>query len=921
MSLRNRLLLLFLYLFLFLQGNVIYAQTVIWSEDFEDEANGATTGNDNNLPVGPDWTLTYGGSGIFSKQNAPLVGNSLYARNLDAVGTWVSETIDISGTGLAVIEMDANATASDDDGDYVRAYYRLDGGSRVLFYEINGGVLVTEGPASAILQGSSVVVEVDFYNNDADSFFGIPLNDQYSIDNITVTEITDIYSRASGDWNTSGNWSIAGIGGTDCACIPNTSTIVHIGAGYGITTNADITPAGLEIQSAGQLTIIGANALNINYGSTITIEAGAALTTTDPGSSLNLLSEASYVLNVDGALTIGDLSLNDNQNLSLTGNGAITLQDDLLANGDVDVTNDLTSTFTISDAVTMLANNSMILMNNGTIDIGGSFDGGSFFFGTQNGDFIWTNNGIVNHAGNYTNIDGGSDYINASGSTWNWSGNAADADMSTVFDASAANNTFNYLRSGAQPVLGVTYHNVNFNTSGNKTLSGNIVVNNNLTINGSATLSGTNNIDLAGSWVNNSSYNGTGTVTLNGSYDQTITRSSGETFTGLTINKPGGNVLFASGTDVAVTNLTLTSGYVDIGDQNLTVASGGSITGGSAGSFVVTSSNGVLTRNNIGATDFIFPVGRVSNSYTPVTINNGGTVDNFSVRVCQGVYSGGACESGSLNMSDLVDKTWFISEASVGGSDATLTFQWNGSDELSGFDRSSIEFVHYGGTSWDPIGTSSAAGGGPYTSSVSNVNSFSPFAVGDGDTPLPVELNAFTAQFNGKTVDLKWETASELNNDYFIVERSTDMKVFEEISSMKGHGTTNEQNTYEVEDVNPFAGTNYYRLTQVDFDGTSKTYEPVKVEVPLMGNISAHVFPVPVQEDYFNLQIHGVDKSLEAKIQILNINGKVIHEEEIFVDKDTGFDGKINLGTSLPKGIYILEIKTPNPIIKRLMVK
>jgi len=918
MSLRNRVLLLFLYVFL--QGNVIYAQTVIWSEDFEDEANGATTGNDNNLPLGPDWTTSYAGSGTFSKQNVALVGNAFSGTDTGVVGTWMSESIDISGTGLAVVELETSF-AFCEANDYLRVYYYLDGGPRQMFYELIGGAFSSEGPASAILQGSTVVIEVEFFNDSDPGCFGFcTVDDVYNIDNITVTEITDIYSRASGDWNTSGNWSIAGIGGADCGCVPNTSTIVHIGAGYGMTTNTDITPAGLEIQSAGQLTIIGANALNINYGSTITIEAGAALTTTNPGSSLNLLSEASYVLDVDGALTIGDLSLNDNQNLTLTGNGAITLQDDLLANGGVGITNGLTSTFTISDAVTMLANNSMTLINNGTIDIGGNFDGGSFFFGTQNGDFIWTNNGIVNHAGNYTNIDGESDYINASGSTWNWSGNAADVDMSTAFNASAANNTFNYLRAGAQPVLGTTYHNVNFNTSGNKTLIGDVVVNNNLTINGSAILAGTNNIDLAGNWVNNSAYSGTGTVTLNGSSDQTITHSSGEAFTGLTINKPGGDVLFASGTDVTVTNLTLSSGYIDIGDQNLTVANGGSVIGGSAGSFVVTSANGVLTRNNVGATDFIFPVGRVSSSYTPVTINNGGTSDEFSVRVCQGVYSGGACESGSLNMSDLVDKTWFISEANVGGSDATLTFQWNGSDELSGFDRTSIEFVHYGGTSWDPIGTSSAAGGGPYTSSVSNVNSFSPFAVGDGDTPLPIELNAFTAQFNGKTVDLKWETASELNNDYFIVERSADMKVFEEIVSMKGHGTTNEQNTYEVEDVNPFAGTNYYRLTQVDFDGTSKTYEPVKVEVPLGGDITTHIFPVPMQGDFFNLQIHGVDKSLKTEIQILNINGKVVHEEEIFIDEETGFDGKINLKTSLPKGIYILEIKTPNPIIQRLMV-
>ncbi|MEN0006434.1 MAG: T9SS type A sorting domain-containing protein [Bacteroidota bacterium] len=93
---------------------------------------------------------------------------------------------------------------------------------------------------------------------------------------------------------------------------------------------------------------------------------------------------------------------------------------------------------------------------------------------------------------------------------------------------------------------------------------------------------------------------------------------------------------------------------------------------------------------------------------------------------------------------------------------------------------------------------------------------------------LPVELIHFTAQEVDKEVQLTWQTASEINNDYFLVERSVDAKQWEAIDVVQGNGTTDRLSSYETVDASPIATTLYYRLKQVDFDGAFE-YSPIEV--------------------------------------------------------------------------------------------
>ncbi|MCF8411832.1 MAG: T9SS type A sorting domain-containing protein, partial [Melioribacteraceae bacterium] len=104
-------------------------------------------------------------------------------------------------------------------------------------------------------------------------------------------------------------------------------------------------------------------------------------------------------------------------------------------------------------------------------------------------------------------------------------------------------------------------------------------------------------------------------------------------------------------------------------------------------------------------------------------------------------------------------------------------------------------------------------------------------------TPLPVELSTFTASVNGQSVSLNWETATELNNYGFEVERAnvidastSSASLWEKIGFVEGYGTVNSPKSYSFVDASPVAGMIQYRLKQIDFDGKFEYSKVVEVE-------------------------------------------------------------------------------------------
>ncbi|HLG34709.1 MAG TPA: T9SS type A sorting domain-containing protein [Bacteroidia bacterium] len=114
-------------------------------------------------------------------------------------------------------------------------------------------------------------------------------------------------------------------------------------------------------------------------------------------------------------------------------------------------------------------------------------------------------------------------------------------------------------------------------------------------------------------------------------------------------------------------------------------------------------------------------------------------------------------------------------------------------------------------------------------------------------SPLPIELLSFDCLTKTSGIQLKWSTATEINNDYFKIERTMDGIIFETIGIVDGAGNSNQVRNYSFTDNNPDKGANNYRLTQVDFDGRSETFNPIACEFKSGGPSVVSVYTVSGQ--------------------------------------------------------------------------
>lgn len=177
--------------------------------------------------------------------------------------------------------------------------------------------------------------------------------------------------------------------------------------------------------------------------------------------------------------------------------------------------------------------------------------------------------------------------------------------------------------------------------------------------------------------------------------------------------------------------------------------------------------------------------------------------------------------------------------------------------------------------------------------------------------PLPVELLSFDLSTSNGIVTSNWTTLSEINNDFFNIEKSKDGLEWTVVERISGAGTFNGTVNYESLDLNPFSGKSYYRLKQVDFDGTQKIYSPKSVTINVFDNIQ--IYPNPADNE-LNVVFEN-DHSFEIKI----IDSKGAHIEAKLVSN--GFTKIIDLST-IESGIYFVNIYDEgNSYMKRFVVK
>lgn len=375
--------------------------------------------------------------------------------------------------------------------------------------------------------------------------------------------------------------------------------------------------------------------------------------------------------------------------------------------------------------------------------------------------------------------------------------------------------------------------------------------------------------------------------------------------------------------------ITFTDGIVTSGANVLVhtnnVAT--SLVGGSATAFV----NGNLIRYIIENTDtYIFPVGNgtAATNYLPVEFINNNLVGINSLTVsAHTIIEGGdniddnltTTENGGNSYINVIENgAWSVNPnvEPTGGSyglrlyfnsamAAQLTDNQFGILKRPSASTSYTDWQSFGSTTAIPdVGHAGRTIASGYAQRL-GLTSFSEFAIANAEWPLPVNLISFTGNWENQRVVLAWKTASEMQNDYFIVERSPDAVSFTEIARVNGQGNSVGAVEYELYDDHISQGIYYYRLTQVDYDGQANVEGIVTVQCPLFSQ-DIVLYPQPCFET-LNVKMSACYAS-DVEMRIVNAMGKVVTHFEAALMPGIQV---VELNTSMiQSGWYVLQISS-----------
>ena len=409
----------------------------------------------------------------------------------------------------------------------------------------------------------------------------------------------------------------------------------------------------------------------------------------------------------------------------------------------------------------------------------------------------------------------------------------------------------------------------------------------------------TGTLDIHGDFINNGTLSGCGTVRFVGNSPQTATGSSNFCI----LELDNGADLTLGNANTVSQELRLTDGNYILTNGNLTLLSGATVTGGSPSAYVQTpdmpGADDFLVRE-VGNTATVFPVG--NDTYNPVVLVNTGTTRNFSVRAFNGIYANGT-SGAELTEGEQVNQSWEISPDGTGVS-TDVTLQWNGAEEGADFNRPAAVIIKNDGAEWVNQTTGAAAGSDPYTVTAAGITSFSAFAVVSDNALLPVELLSFTGSQKENDAVLEWTTVNEIDNAGFSLEKSHFGHPWKELTFVNGTNDRENTSTYRVVDTE-FTQPTYYRLRQIDRDGTETLSQVVFVEKPCQ-KLTFSVQPNPFTSE---ITITAGQPEIEGYTMMFRLSDAA--GNEIWQQKTslTEAQSRLNaLFAKQPKGIYFLQI-------------
>ena len=326
----------------------------------------------------------------------------------------------------------------------------------------------------------------------------------------------------------------------------------------------------------------------------------------------------------------------------------------------------------------------------------------------------------------------------------------------------------------------------------------------------------------------------------------------------------------------------------------------------------------------VGDDAFTFPVGGTdtygNSHYAGIGISApSGTNHSFTAQYHASKHASAKTVSAPLTKVSLVEY-WDL-DRTVGSGNINVTLYWGDGDRSGIGNLTDLRVAHWDGSTWEDKGN--AATGGTAASgniTATGISSFSPFAFGTVDSStnvLPVSLIKFELRKEGQSAVINWTTATEENNDYFVIERTSDFNEIEQIERIAGAGNSNSILDYSVYDNNPLNGTSNYRLVQFDYDGAKTTYDWKSINFANFKNPDISIFPNPIESSSININLDNIDGKVD--IELLDLSGRVVYNDNINL-KNSNTLHSINI--NLNSGVYFARaIAGANTYVRKFVVK
>jgi hypothetical protein len=547
---------------------------------------------------------------------------------------------------------------------------------------------------------------------------------------------------------------------------------------------------------------------------------------------------------------------------------------------------------------------------------------------------------------------GGTFFMNAgSRIEVNYSNSFPGYNAGNVYSTYTLTSTSTQIFLGAattQNIPGLTYGNLIAGGTGNKTATGACIVQNDFTVNsGSTYLGSTYTHQLYGNFNNNGTFTAnTCTWILNGTGTQNIQGSVSSTFYNLTVNKSSGNAYLqintTVGTSAAAGVMNFQAGPLYLNSRTLTIAN-------NATTAVIRTSGYAISENNVavnpsimkwqmGTTTgaHIFPFGVATGAYIPVTFNKTtGTAADISIATRATTvtnntpWAGASNVAAVANMYDatiggdgsipaVIDRWWDITASAAVTANVTFSYQGSENTLSAPYNTGNLGAQHWNGTSWDaPVGSAVAVTSGVGSVTASGISTFSPWVLASVTAPLPVEFTSVSGTCSSGNVLVTWQTASELNNDFFTVEKSTDGITFVPAGTVNGAGTSTQTHVYSFADPEKISATTYYSIQQTDFNGHSARSSVAVVD------------PCGDNSDHFTVFAEGADVNVIANVSspgdytvvIYDAQGRVVSSSVFHADEGAAVY-RVN-GAVAADGIYLVGVFGPGsqPYRTKLLIR